>query len=547
MSADDRYNDFDPENPPLWDPFFAIPRLSITDKQYRIRPLGRLWPEQARTVDELMVRDMVLVLKARQIGLTTVICLFLLWYLLNRPHGGGCIQITHESKAIASLNGKLRTAMQSVPDRWRPAFSRDTADEIALGPASFHQHMAGGRSQGRAFTYQHQHYTEMAFYPQGSASVKGRGVDRQVWAAVNATVELQPGHKVIVESTANGPGGLFHELCMGARKSSAWGFLFFPWFFTNRYSLPIPERWELTDEERGLLTLYADSGMTENHLAWRRFKLEDQQYDRENFEREYPNNPDEPFRHTGGQFFDLDELNILAARADQRTAKTEFVVWEKPDPSRRYFVGGDPSGGTGRDYATFFVLRDDGKLVCRFRNNRVKPIKFATHLARVASLYGKAPVLVELNHHGRSVDDELIRLGARVWRDDETKKGFWTQRGANNTKDRLLDYAADLIANGSFRPNALDESWLPDPIVIAELSAMVEGKDGNVSVPEDAADDDDDETRVRHDDSAMGWMFALWCAKKYMQRRSQVKLWTPDEARAARFARVHDMVGPTRE
>jgi hypothetical protein len=525
----------------LHDPWWVIPRFAITDKSNLTRPLGRLRPEQAAFLRAFLQHDRVLVLKSRQIGMTTAATLALLWWVLRSPAGGGVVQLTHESDAIASLNSKLRVALQSIPAAYRGRIRPDTASHIGMGRALFRQRMAGGRSQGRAFTYQHQHYTEMAFYPQGSASVKGRGVDRQVWASVNATVQQRPGFsRTVVESTANGPGGLFHELVKTARESPGWAFLFFPWFFTTENTIAVPKDWERTDDETEMLRLYAAHGLTDEHLMWRRMKLNDERVDPDNFRREYPSNRDEPFYVTGSQFFPPNILNTLTAHTDPRQDKLHLVIIEEPIPGRLYFGGQDTSGGVGRDYGVCQVLRDDGKLVARWRDNHTSPLEQARIGAKLSAKFNRALWLVEANRHGASVFAEMSRLGTNLWTDNKGKP-FWTQRGSVSTKDRLVDLARDLLLLGVFNPQRVAtqwedapvamESWLFDSIVVAELGNMREDERGNVTAPDN-----------QHDDSAMAWMLAVWCARDKLRARTRSQLWTPDEARAARMKALRDMV-----
>lgn len=505
-----------------------------------MRPLGTLFRTQETFLRTFLENDKILVLKARQEGLTTIAILALLWWCLRLPQGGGVLQLTHESEAVASLNEKLRTVLENLPKALRPRIARDTAKQIGVGQVVFTQRMAGGRSQGRSFSYQHQHYTEMAFYPQGSASVKGRGVDRQVWASVNATVRKIPGvSKTIVESTANGPGGLFAELCAKAQKSKEWAFLFFPWFYTRKYTKPIPDGWELNDEEEEMLRLYAAEGLTVEHLVWRRSQLEDELVDIDNFRREYPSNRDEPFLVTGSQFFPTDVLRTLEAFTAKETAKDDIVLFEQPEADREYYGGFDTSGGTGRDFASLYVLRDDGKLVARWRSATTSPHNQAEIGAKLSGKYNRALTCVEGNKYGLGVWNEMRRLGANVWSKDG--KPFWMQRGNLATKDEVLAFARGLLQRGVFSPQSEAtgdeaaptrmEPWLFCPHVVQELSIMQEDDKGNIQAPEGF-----------HDDAAIAWVLAVWCARDRLRARATPRLWTPDEARAYRAKMLREFV-----
>lgn len=515
--------------------WWTLPRLGIRDKDNLLRPLGPLYPEQRIVVQSLLEHDRTLVLKARQRGITTIVALFFVWYMLNRRGGGSVAQVTHEERSMKVLNGKMRIAWESIPDALRPPLVRDVAEEFSFGDASFHQMVAGGRGQGRSTSFQHSHWTEIAHYPKGSSAVGGSGVDREVWASVHSTIQHRPGiTREVVESSGK-PGGLFQEMCREGRKNKEINMIFIPWFHSAEYTLAIPRDWEMKQDEADLFAEYHKDGLTTEHLVWRRMKLRGERYSLRLFRQEYPSNEDEPFLATGTQYFDQEMLLKMQACALRATAKDDLVIYLPFEPGRKYGISHDASGGVGEDDAVSTVLRDDGRQAARWRSNTTKPHGQAHALARLSAFYGRAPVLVEKNNHGVSVIAKCEELGVNLWT-DENGNYWWTQRGANNTKQLLVDFVAELIASGQFLPLGPDEPWLADPIAISELIDMSENKKGNVVAPEG-----------KHDDSAMSFMLACWCIKDHLIRRRNVKLWTPETAREQKAARLREFDAMARE
>lgn len=520
----------------LRDPFWLVPRLHIVDIAGAIRPIRTLRGQQIEFV-ETFFRDNrpIFVVKPRQVGITTIACACFVAHMLTSPGAEALIQIAHEGAALASLNQKIRVMLQGLPPELRPHLPRDTANHIEMGHnhGSFTQQMAGGRGQGKSFTYQHDHHTEMGSWPTGSSAVKGRGVDRQVWSSIRATRHNTERGRTVVESTAHGPGGLFYTLYQAAAASSQWNLLFWPWFYDDEYALKeLPKGWERTDEENEMLAKYADKGLTDLHLAWRRRKMVDEDQGPVEFRQNYPSNRDEPFLiDEKGAVFDIQALNNLAAFTDTRRfpGAPELVIYEEPHLGHSYGIGMDTSAGVGRDWAVAYVVRDDGKLVARWHSNKKPPAAQAAAVAQLSSRYG-APVLVEYNRHGKFVFHELARLGARLWR-DANGKPWWTQRGANsNSKDRLIDFAAALVQEGHFLPSGAGDSRLADSLLILELASLTESDKGNLEAPEG-----------KHDDHAMAWMLALWCVRGHLRKRPQ-KLWAPPEHH---ILRPYDMLAGT--
>ena len=502
----------------LNDPRWFIPRLTIIDPDGKMGPIRRLRPEQDEFVDAFLRGLPIFVLKSRQIGITTITIACFVWWLLMSEDPEALVQVTHEGDAIASLNSKARIMVEGLPASLRPTWVRDTANWLEFGHnrASLRQRMAGGRSQGRAFSFQHDHYTEMAFWPTGSSAVVGKGVDRQTWASLRATRREGPRARTVVESTANGPRGIYYQLYKTARESDGvdWTFLFWPWFYTQQYTRRVPRNWERNDEEQELMALYGDKGLTDAHLVWRRKKLADGD-DVEEFRKNYPSNPDEPFLFSESMAFDSAALNRLAARTrkDFFPATRELVIHERPIPNRRYSCSLDPCRGVGKDWAVAYVTRDDGKLVARWHSKKARPAQQAIAVAELSATY-KCPIIVEYNGPGKFVFHELVRLGARVWL-DERGKPWWTQRGSLGTKDRLIDFAATLIAEDHFLGPGPEDPWLADPLLVQELGAMRLLPNGNLSAPEG-----------EHDDHAMSWMMSLWPLRGILRSRPS-RLWVP--------------------
>ena len=366
--------------------------------------------------------------------------------------------------------------------------------------ASFRQLMAGGRSQARAFTFQNLHCTEMGLWPKGSSARQGSMVDEDVWASALATIHEDENSRIVIESTADGPSGVFYKMVKTARQSKRWNFLFFPWHMFDEYQVEPDDDWERTDEEEKLFKM----GLTDRQIAWRRMKIVDQGYGLTRFRREYPMNWEEPFLMTGGMWFNVENLNTIihTIPPSRINDDKDLVTYEKYEPHRKYFIGGDAAEGTNRDWSVWQVVRDDLVQVAVYRSKRAKPRQFAEVGAKLSGMYGRCPVLCESNGFGKTVIKRMGEMGVRLWKDNKGKD-WWTQCvRAGQSKKMAYDYAAHLVDDGFVQFN--------DPLTLNELLHIREQDNGNIE-----ADDG------HHDDHADALVLALWNARRQHSGRAE--------------------------
>ena len=474
----------------------------IINKQGKFTRMSHLYWEQLVFLKTYLEYRKILVLKARQVRISTITGGALFHDAWMSPDPINTLCVAHESGAVQRVNQMWRTFVRGLPPELRPTMPVDNSKEIQLGhnESTFAQLLAGGRGGGRSKSYQRTWWTEMAFYPRGSAASGTKGdssqpADVSLYASVMSTMpEDAP---CIVESTANGPGGLYHSMALTARRSPEWAFLFFPWYRCEDYARAVPEDFEATDEELEQLKLYPE--MTMENIVWRRWKIVDEGYGNELFAKEYPVNPEDPFLLTGERWFCLQTLRRMAAMLRSPSRRVGFLrVYTEPEKGRRYFVGMDTSGGVKKDWGAVVVLRDDLTVVAVWVSNTVRPHAQADAAADVADLYGRARVLCEKNKYGKAVIKRMTELGVRLWK-DKNGNDFWTQGGrAGMTKKMIYDFAERVIKAG----------WVtcPDQDLHSELQHIREQEGGAIEADSGY-----------HDDLADAFCLALWNARKHIR------------------------------
>lgn len=344
----------------------------------------------------------VLILKARQMGFSTVCQAFLAWRAFCFRGQSG-LTVAHLEEPSAELFKKIEDGWEALPDWFRPERDGKTRGKrLQLGKqhnkALLYVDHAQNKNAGRSQTFQGAHFSEVAFWPDA----------KQIFTAMKPA--LRKAKFVMAESTANGLGGHFYDLWQGAEHGpghpdwNGWHAFFAPWFempdYTRRHD-PATDR-PLSADEREYQRLY---GLTLDQMMWRRDTLADM--DEEDFRQEYPSNAREAFVTSGAGFFTPKSLDHHRTKLVEPARKGMFYVrkgdtvprlidephgpiwiWEKPQDDGRYVVSADIASGGARDFTAIHVLKV-GEVVEQVAAYRGKcdPDEAATLINRLGRVY----------------------------------------------------------------------------------------------------------------------------------------------------------------
>ena len=244
-----------------------------------------------------------LVLKGRQQGCST--------YVGGRfyhkaTHRKGCqvFILTHEQSATDNLFAMANRYHEHCPALVKPTTGAANAKELVFPilDSGYQVGTAGTKAVGRSKTIQLFHGSEVAFWPHAASH----------FASVIQAVPDLPDTEIILESTANGVGGEFHERWQQAEAGIGdYQAIFVPWFWQPEYTRPA-DGFEPDDEER---EYGAAHGLTLEQLAWRRAKIAELK-DPLLFKQEYPATAAEAFQTTGHDSFIKPEPVLNARKAD---------------------------------------------------------------------------------------------------------------------------------------------------------------------------------------------------------------------------------------
>lgn len=449
--------------------------LWISDKSSSKRVRFEPNLEQLRLLEQVKDHRRVIVLKPRQIGVSTMLRAYALWqvYRTEDPLMFGVISFHDRSaKHLRKMDNNLLNSMPKLLHR-DLKIDNSTTLEFADTAATLCSYTAGSKGGTRSFTLTAAHLSEFAFYDD----------PEELLAQVTATVGEG---QILIESTSNKAGDAFHRLVQGAPENG-WHLVTFWWWEHERYRMPAPRRFKATGEEKLLIERY---GLDNEQVYWRRQQIAT--LGKEKFRREYPACMDDAFFFASSTYFDPEKLLDIEALSFTDSER----VYEKPMEQDCYSVGVDVAAGVGSDYSAITVVSlSTHQPVYHYRNNQISPTDFADVVLKVAQKYNNAKVLCESNNHGHVVLYKLRHLGFRnLWLNHNGVDWTTSVKSKLDAYETLREY----INAGMIK--ALDMQ------VLAELRALIV-----LRVTPEAP-------KGMHDDMAMSMALAYRCMRDIPKR-----------------------------
>jgi len=363
----------------------------------------------------------VRLLKARQMGFSTLIEAFGFWYTFTHYGIQGAV-MAHVDESAQSLYGMYRTFYECLDPILQIEVERSNVKEMRFRKLKSAMRVMTAESRkgaGRATTLQFLHTSETAFYPDAESTLT---------ALLQALTDR--GHH-FDESTANGVGGRFYNDWQSSKEGLNDSVpCFFAWHELEEYTRPFESEQEKDEFLKSItpaeVVMQEAYKLTIEQLNWRRYTIRNKcGGDEATFMQEYPSNDDEAFLTTGRPVFDpiytreqYERCQIIPKVQFSLQRKAEDKVEAQPDELGwwtlyhpielrhterfRFAVGCDVAEGLEQgDYSSMDVYD-------RIKDNY--PLKFHAHcdpdeLAEEQHklhvwLKGSAYFCTERNNHG---------------------------------------------------------------------------------------------------------------------------------------------------
>jgi len=273
----------------------------------------------------------ILIVKGRQQGCSTYVAARYYHKAISMPATRVYI-LSHEASSTKVLFGKVLMYNEQCPEQIKPQSDVENRTETEFKNYSrYTVGTAGSSNTGRGDTCLLHHYSEPAFYEKPEDIKSGLG----------QTLPDLPGTEAIWESTCNGYNYWRTDVYSAIKKQGIYTIhvyrdehgkrkcrliykrngnegqyrvIFIPWHISEEYRLPVPEGFNITEEEAKLKKLY---DLDDEQLVWRRAKIEFFKSERK-FKQEYPFTVAEAFQQSGASFFN--PLDIQRAMQSKVTA-----------------------------------------------------------------------------------------------------------------------------------------------------------------------------------------------------------------------------------
>ena len=360
------------------------------------------------------------VLKARQMGISTIVAAHIAWLMMFHKHKNVLILCT-KLQTATNLVKKVKEMVKTLPEWMQIAkiiVDNRTSFELSNGSQIKASSTSGdaGRSEALSLLV----LDEAAFIPDMG----------DLWTGIYPTIST--GGRCIALSTPNGVGNWFHTTYI---DSEAGVNLFYP---TKLHWTLHPDR----------------------NKKW--FETETKNMSPRQIAQEYECN----FNASGETVIspvDIDRIETTICEPKHRVGfDRNYWIWKECENGKKYLLVADVARGDGADYSVFHTIEADTmEIVAEYRG---KPSidDFANILFSAGREYGNCLLVVENNNIGYSVLEKLIDL--------EYPNIYYSVKGSNEHIDQVA-----AIGN----PSAIagfTTSMKTRPLIIAKLEEFIRNK-----------------------------------------------------------------------
>ena len=355
--------------------YFARKYVKVINLDQGLVPFD-LYPYQEKMFSHFNENRFSIVLACRQSGKSISSVVYILWYAIFKPEQTIAV-LANKGSTAQEMIGRITLALENLPFFLQPGCKSLNKKSIEFSNNSRIVSSATSGSSIRGMSVNLLFLDEFAFVDN----------DARFYTSTYPVVTSGKSTRVIITSTANGIGNVFHKIWEGAVQN------------TNDYKPFRVDWWDVPgrDEEWKAQTVANTSELQ--------------------FDQEFGNN----FHGTGNTLINANALlklkskqpiyamnNVNVYDTPIKASKNEETGESTPDHVYMMFV--DVARGRGQDYSTFNIIditQRPFKQVATFRDNMISPLLFPDVIRKYARLYNNAIVVIENNDQGTVVCNGL--------------------------------------------------------------------------------------------------------------------------------------------
>ena len=348
------------------DPTYFLGKYGIIQHPVKGKVNFNLYDFQEKALHSFMNSDYNVVLKARQLGLSTLTAGYALW-MMTFQHDKNILVIATKQDTAKNLVTKVRVMHANLPAWLKQPCVEDNKLSLRYKNGSQIKAVASSEESGRSEALSLLIIDEAAFIDK---------IDT-IWAASQQT--LATGGRALIISTPNGVGNFFHKVWTEAESGiNDFNFIRLHWSLH-------PDR----DDE------------------WR--KEQDKLLGPSLAAQEC----DCDFITSGRSVIDgliLERIreNDVREPMERRGIDSNYWIWQPPNYTKNYVVSADVSRGDGTDYSAFHIIDVESlEQVAEYRG-KISTQDFGNMLVNVATEYNNALLVVENNNIGWAAIQQVI-------------------------------------------------------------------------------------------------------------------------------------------
>jgi len=377
------------------------------------------FPFQDDCIQDFLAHRLNVILKARQLGISTLVAAYLTWLALFHKDQN-LLVIATKQKVAQNIIKKVRVILNGLP-QWLilPKITGMNKQAIEFSNGSRIEAIPTSEDAGRSEAITLLVIDEAAFI---------RNFD-DLWTGLYPT--LSTGGRAIILSTPKGVGGQYHKLYTNAEAG------------LNEFN-PVKLMWDVHPER---------------DQNW--FDNETRNMSKRKIAQEYLCD----FLASGETLLDVNDIDWVGSLVRPPLLKfgpdRNGWEWSVPLSEHKYVISADVARGDAKDFSTFHVFDMMAGEVSAEYKGKIRPDAFADLLLETGRRYNNAMIVPENNSYGYHVCSKL-------------KDSGYTKLYYHN--DKKSTYLGDYIPPLDISRAGFPTSVKTRPIILAKLEELIRNK-----------------------------------------------------------------------
>ena len=325
-----------------------------------------LYPFQRQAVKDINDNRRVIVKAGRQVGKTTMVVGYILWYILFNEDKFVAILANKAPTAREILN-RIKIAYEALPLWLQQGVRTWNKGDIELENNCRVMATSTASSAIRGYSISLLYLDEFAFVPSNIAD--------EFFTSVYPTISSGTQSKILISSTPNGMNHYYRMWTEAAEGQNGFKHIEANW----RQVPGRDQAW--ADDQRRILG--EDKFLQEMECE---------------------------FMGSAGTLLSAAALKSLAFVKPLHTSENGIKIYNQPLEGHNYIIVADTSRGKGLDYSACVVIdcAIPYRVVATYKDNNISPLVYPSILKKMGDYYNQAYALVEINDNGQQVVDSLF-------------------------------------------------------------------------------------------------------------------------------------------